>query len=1191
MICVAFRSKFGLVVVSQRLRMPKGKTLRASVEGLRLIEAARNKKGWNKQDKVWSDLAEVSRETLKRFQKGDSINEKNFIGICEAIEVSYKDVIAAPRSFWLSSPAVDSLIGRKNDIKTLSNWIEKDKCRLIAIVAFGGTGKSYLTKQLALDLESKFTGVYWVDLRNAPPIEEVFTALIGFLSNQQEIELPKSFDARLLRLLDYLTRNRWLIIFDNGESILESNAGSENYRTDYIQYGQLFEKLAACDHSSTVIVTSREQLPEVKLLAAENAPVRVYKLLGIDIDAVGILRNKGIQGTEAQLQEIIRRYQGNPLGINVAAGAIKEDYGGNIELFLEQNKIVFGRIEDELNKQFQKLSPTEKSLMYWLALNREPITISNLKENLLLDIKTSQVNSVINSLCDRILLQITENGYTLQNVVMEYITQLIIDSTIEEINNNKVEKLNLLDTHCLIQATTSDYIRVCQYNTIIKPILEYFTKRFSPKQLHNRLLKIIAHLRNTNSDKKYGYAPGNIINLLVGLQADLRGINCSGLTIRQAYLQSVALPQVDFSNCHFENSSFAQAMGSILTVTFNPDQTLLAAAGTDGYIRIWRIADGRDIAAWKAHDDWIRVLTFNDDGSLLASGSNDKIINVWQWENQELQNRLVGHTDWIWSLKFAKKHNLDLLISTSSDNTARIWNLATSQTIDIYDNLKELAGVVWSVAFSPDGKTFASGSAATVQLWNIETKDWIRDVPDGGTRVRALCFSPDGQLLAGSNDRQEIVVWHVATGEYKEILPVAPTAAIWSLQYTPDGSKLISCGTDAIQIWDMVNYQPLMTLKEPHHRIRSIAYSEMNNLLAVGSDDQLVRIWDTAKGESIRSFHSHNNRIWTMALGKVNNCPVLASGGDDGKIRLWDGKTGENINTISGHEGKIRILAFSPDNRFLASAGSDRTIKVWDLHNLYQPPMTYRKHTDLVWKVLFFDGGNSLISLSDDKTILKFTLQGGCTEAFPLSQQEWMWTAAINPQENILALAGDNLTVDLWDIVTKTKVISFKGHQQRIKAITFNSTGELVISASDDNTIKIWHIKSKKCWQTINNSLRETRSLITIPADKTRPELIASSGDDCVIRIYDLTSNKLAVLEGHTRSIWSLAYCADSDYLYSCGEDETIKIWHLATEKCLKTLKIPQLYQGMNLTNSTGLNEVSIQSLFTLGAVEFKIEC
>ncbi|NJL53601.1 MAG: hypothetical protein HC930_18120, partial [Hydrococcus sp. SU_1_0] len=137
--------------------------------------------------------------------------------------------------------------------------------------------------------------MYWISLQNARLMQQVTEDLIKFLSNQQEVELPESLNACYLKILDYLTERRWLIIFDNVESILESNYFAGKYRPGYENYSELFHQLGSCFHNSSIVITTREQLPEIKRLAGGATPVRIFELKGIDDSAVGILRRKGIK--------------------------------------------------------------------------------------------------------------------------------------------------------------------------------------------------------------------------------------------------------------------------------------------------------------------------------------------------------------------------------------------------------------------------------------------------------------------------------------------------------------------------------------------------------------------------------------------------------------------------------------------------------------------------------------------------------------------------------------------------------------------------------------------------------------------------------------------------------------------------------------------------------------------------------
>ncbi len=561
-----------------------------------------------------------------------------------------------------------------------------------------------------------------------------------------------------------------------------------------------------------------------------------------------------------------------------------------------------------------------------------------------------------------------------------------------------------------------------------RSMIDYFREeQLYPHQLGESIVKY---------NPRTGYAIGNIINLLLGLQIDLTEYNFSYLPICQAYLQDINLHAVNFSYCHFNQTIFSQALGSIFSVTFSPDQKLLATGRMDGQIRIWRMADGEQRLAWQAHGDWIRNVT----------------------------------------------------------------------------------------------------------------------------------FSPDGKNLVGSDD-DSIKIWDVASGACINSFAVTANSSIWSMIFSPDGQRMISAGADKIQIWNAANWEALTTLSEPQYRIRSIAYSLDRTILAVGSDEQLVRIWNTKIGRSIRTFSGVANRIWTIAVSPKSESGdvYLASGSDDARIRIWNPTTGELLKTLIGHTGRIRSLAFSPSGKILASASHDRTIKLWDVSTGTEVK-TWRGHTDWVWAVKFGVDERIIISASDDRTILVWDTQTNESQLIQDAQAEWIWAIASHPHLPPIAIAGSNPQIELWSLNTNTIYTLLNGHAHRIRSrsvsgresIVFNSTGDKLASSSDDLTIKLWNIEQRQCLNTLVGHTKEIRALTFIPASASTSELLVSASDDLTLRVWDTNQGDcVKILNAHSQSIWSICYSAELRILFSCSQDETIELWDLETFGRIKSNLCP----------------------------------
>ncbi|NJR20004.1 MAG: hypothetical protein HC785_33020 [Calothrix sp. CSU_2_0] len=268
--------------------------------------------------------------------------------------------------------------------------------------------------------------------------------------------------------------------------------------------------------------------------------------------SIGDFDCEGISGSAEDIKDLVKHYHGNPLALQIVPATIKKLFNGNIRAFLNSGTTVFDDIDDLLTQQFQRLSKPEQSVMYWLAIHRQPVWESDLIEDVL-GLSPKDIRSALNSLSRRCLIQSTHDGVTLQNVVMEYISEILIRKVIHELESCE---LDILKTHAIIQASAPDFIRENQTQMLLKPVVEYLCKNQTQKVIERKFRLIVEKLRTEQLETPVGYAGGNLINLLIQLQVNLTGYDFSRLPISQAYLQGVELPQVNFSDCSFDKTVF-----------------------------------------------------------------------------------------------------------------------------------------------------------------------------------------------------------------------------------------------------------------------------------------------------------------------------------------------------------------------------------------------------------------------------------------------------------------------------------------------------------------------------------------------------------------------------------------------------------------------------------------------------------
>ncbi|HYT46234.1 MAG TPA: pentapeptide repeat-containing protein, partial [Methylomirabilota bacterium] len=371
-------------------------------------------------------------------------------------------------------------------------------------------------------------------------------------------------------------------------------------------------------HKSSLLLTSREKPKEVALLEGKKTLVRSLSLVGLNSsEGYSLLESEELSGSNEEWRNLVDLYSGNPLYLKIVSEAIRTLFKGNIASFLKQGMTVFGDIRDPLDIQFSRLSDLEREVIYWLAIEHQEVTLSDLRGDVSFSISDRTLLGVLNSLYRRSLIETKGvDLFTLQPVIREYIIEKFVNSIWMELEE---EEINLFGQHALIKAVSKDNVRRIQIDRILRPLAKRLVENFGKDGGERKLKNILSKLRNTRN-LKTGYAVGNILNLLVELQINLHGYDFSYQIVRQAYLRGVSLTEVNFEHANLRTSVFTESFGSVLSVAFSPDQKLLAAGTANGEIRLWEVSNDAPYFSSKEHTDWVRSIAFSPDGKTIASG-------------------------------------------------------------------------------------------------------------------------------------------------------------------------------------------------------------------------------------------------------------------------------------------------------------------------------------------------------------------------------------------------------------------------------------------------------------------------------------------------------------------------------------------------------------------------------------------
>ncbi len=295
-------------------------------------------------------------------------------------------------------------------------------------------------------------------------------------------------------------------------------------------------------------------------------------------------------------------------------------------------------------------------------------------------------------------------------------------------------------------------------------------------------------------------------------------------------------------------------------------------------------------------------------------------------------------------------------------------------------------------------------------------------------------------------------------------------------------------------------YETLIGHQGLFANINAVAIASNDKILASGSDDKTIRIWELPTGKQCLILNGHNNFVKSVDFHPVEE-NILISGSSDRTIKLWDIETGDLIKTLMGHNHTINKVIFSPDGKIIASGSNDKKIILWN-----------------------YETGEIITSLKGHKL--------GVTDI------------AFSPNMKLLASASTDTTIQLWDLSTFQLINIWKEHTGSVKTITFSPNGQIIATGGEDRTIRLWDVNKRECMNILSGH-PWTVSCLKFSSDG---EILISSSWDKTVKLWEVnTGEEIGNLEGHTDSINSVQISTNKNIIVTGSKDQTVKLWKCET--------------------------------------------
>src|SRR5712692_6406091 len=1032
-------------------------------------------------------------------------------------ELSAAQPAPGPRLEWGEALAVPTFYDRERELATLARWVVEEGCRLVSALGMGGIGKSALAVRAMQQLAGHFEVVLFRSLRDAPGCSALLESYLSVLAPESLALLSQSQERRLSLLLEELRSRRVLLVLDNLEVLLEEGEVLGRLRPGFEAYGHLLRQVAQTAHQSCLLLTSREKPAGLRALEGSRTLVRSLRLSGLDAAACAqLLADHEVSGSQEERARLGAVYEGNPLALQIVAETIADLLRGQIDPFLSGGTVVFGSITQLLEEQWARLSPLEQTVLDWLAILREPVTLDELRAVLVSPLSPVQVLEAVDGLHRRSLIERGQRAgsFTLQSVVLEYVTTKLVTTAIQEIQQGRLERLL---QHGLSQAQAKEYVRQTQERLLLAPLLARLQSvEHSGAEVEARLRELLDGLRG----RAQGYGPANLVALLRLLRGHLRGLDLSQLALRGVYLQGVELQDATLSGALLRESVLTEAFDAIWTVAISKSGQYWATGSKRGEVRVWREAGQTLHLAWQEHTDIVVSIAFSPDERTLASGSLDGSVKLWEVESG-----------------------------------APLWTVGPINGMQ-------------SLAFAPDGRTLASGgNETTVRLWDAKLGTALEDLPHPGA-VFSLAWSPDGRLLASGGFDGHIRLWQrQQTGPALCVQTLSRHSnLVRGLAFAPDGSRLASASWDgSVKLWELESGRCLQTLVGHTQRVQALAWSPDGRTLASGGSDHTIWLWDAHQGSARAALQGHTADVYGLTF--TPDSRHLLSGSDDGTLRLWEVERGESLRVLQGYTAALYDVDWSPDGTQLASAGWDTVVSIWEVAGRggTPPPRLLRGHGWTVFGVAWRPDGSLLASSGWDNAIrLWDPATGNCVQVIrDLDHPETLFFGvAWSPDGQWLASSTMLQGVLVWEVTTRSHRWAGRVHPTGARWVACRPDGTRLVGGGQDGNVYVWDAKGGTQILRLPGHHGVIMSVAWSP-DGTRLATGSSSrgeGDSGEVFVWDAHSgSRVCSLGGHPGVVSVVTWAPGGERLISGGSDGRLRWWEVESGECVR---VQQAHQG-----------------------------
>jgi WD40 repeat protein/tetratricopeptide (TPR) repeat protein len=489
----------------------------------------------------------------------------------------------------------------------------------------------------------------------------------------------------------------------------------------------------------------------------------------------------------------------------------------------------------------------------------------------------------------------------------------------------------------------------------------------------------------------------------------------------------------------------------ITDLAFSSCEDLLAVADSDGNVTIWSIADEEIRAQLPVQDSPVQGLAFSPDGALLATASESNLVQLWRSEDGTPAQSLEHGEDAGSVVTFSPDGHW--LAASGATNSGSLWAVDTGQ-LNRRDSLE--IGAVQTLRFSPDSTLLAVGTNQnSVYVLEVPSMAGVAELKDVLGEVRDVTFTPEGDRLFVATEDGFLNIYAAKNWQRMQILDGHLSWAQYRVLFSPNGELLAAAGGNAVRIWSTALFQRVATLPEQKGQVSDLAFAPESDRLAVATHWDHLRRWDISTvqeraAQSLGALDAGGVRVAYAPDG------ALVVGDNKGLLRLIPAGDTQPTQEVAAHDGEIMAMAITPQGDQLLTAARDNLIKLWGFPAL-EPQHTIQVDATPNTLAVSPDGARFAGGGADGVFIIR-SLPDGETLDQRQPSDEQILAVAYAPDTDLLATAGVDDLIRLWQASDLTLLAELAGHRCDVYSIAFSPDGKLLASSSCDGTVRLWGV-------------------------------------------------------------------------------------------------------------------------------------